>query len=285
MLPRHQDFPNAVRKILPLFLCILAFSGCLNILAEVAKKDSDEAIYKAALIAMDSRDYAAAITDFQKLSTTFIGQRSVTVNYASAFAGRCGLDLLLLVDSIKTNASANLFITLMKNFKGATTTNISDCLQAETLIRSINNSAASRNVDENLLMVFVSFAKIGAILATYADTNADGTPDAGFDSCNTTQFPNAKAREVASAINLIVDSLSGPGVPTLLGAATTSLTSICTTLAGISATYAFCGANPAVTDPTAYTANQIKALNGVIKTTDFPGLGTCNNTTVNCICP
>jgi hypothetical protein len=254
-------------------------TACENAFDELSVKNTNDAYYYDALRLIDQRDYNSAITKLLALTDDFKAKREVTSTIASAYAGRCGLDMLSLVQSIDSNSSSRLFPILLLNFKAATTASVDDCMEAETWMRKLapGDDFTKLTADENVFLALTSFAKIGAILGTYADNDDDGVADPAFDSCNTSQLPDSKAREVGVGVNLALSALAASGSDVVSGMLD-SVTSTCSSLpAGLN----FCGTY----DGTAFTTQEVQALGGLIRSQDAVGLGTCADTLPNCVCP
>ncbi len=263
------------------FLFLLSLSSCSqNAFLESAKKDTDEArIFEARKLMNQSR-WAEAITAIQATSTAMQAKRETKATLASAYAGKCGLNLIQMADRISSAGSAALFPILLTALRTADAAAITSCQLAETTLLSISTSAASRTADENTLLAFVGFAKIGAVLALYADTDDDGSAQVAFNPCNTGELPDAMLREVGTGVTIAVASLGASG--TSIGSAlSTSVSSACTALAGVDPAYNFCS----ITDPVGFSANQVKAIGGLVRSTDSPGLGTCAGDIATCVCP
>lgn len=258
-----------------------ALLGCgQNAFRESAKRETDEALLFEARKQMNGSNWTQAITLIGQMSSTGQADRGTKAALASAYAGRCGLNLITLADRLANAGSTNIFTIFMTSFTGATASTITDCSQAETTLQSISTTPASRTADENVMLAFIGFSKIGAILSTYADTNHDGTADPGFNSCNVAHLPDAMLREIGTGITLAVAALAQSG-GTIGSALGTSVTSACSTLAGINPAYDFC----AITTTAGFSVNQVKALGGLVKTTDNPGIGTCAGDLATCVCP
>jgi hypothetical protein len=87
-------------------------------------------------------------------------------------------------------------------------------------------------------------------------------------------------------------------VGTGLGNALTSLTAIsgestigsdqtdtftdgCADLAALNPALDFCS----VTDSSSFTADQVKGIRSIVQANEWVGIGSCNNTLDNCLCP
>lgn len=257
--------------------------GCSNVLAPFADTTTDPAIYYQAQMAINARDYSTAITLMQKLSAGYFSRREVQDTYASAYAGLCNLDLLQVANNL-SGASGNLFVVLMQGFEKGTAPIITDCQQAETIIRTIGDSPTQRTNDENVFLVFVEFATIGNIMSYVADTNNDGVPDPAFAQCNLNPLTDALVAQVGASLAEASLSLAQVG-GSLGGAGATAVSDICTALKGTGTDYC------SKTHTSDWSAADIKLFRGVIAAsqgvaagTPTIGLGTCNNTIINCGC-
>ncbi len=259
--------------LLTLFVCV---SCKTNMFEEVAKKDTDEAIYYEAKLALNDRNYSQAITLIQSLTAEFRAQREVSMTFASAHSGRCGMEFVTLVESLTNFNGDNIFSFLMSSFLAGTDARITDCQASETILNAVGDFTV-RTADENILMGFSSLTKVGTILSRYADADGDGVTDAAFDHCSTSDLPDAAVREVGTGMANSIMSISAVASDISSG-----------TLDDITA---YCSMHPQLndfctnTDPNAYSALQIAALRQLIGSTDM-GIGACPNfADLACVCP
>ncbi len=274
------------------FLCIwislsIFFSiGCsTNILESFADTQSDEALLFKAKMKINSGDYDMALTYFLSMSTTFLSRRDVLAVHASAYAGKCGLNFLDLVDGITNIGTARLFVFLMGHFQSGTSTKSDACASAETLIQNISTSYTSRTSDENLFLSLVDLAKMGVIFNGTADSDNDGSVDGGYDPCSSGSISDADVRQVGTAINLLRTSIVGVS-GTSFGAFAADINTLCDAWPGGVAAYNFCvsGGSP-VFDGSLFTANQLKGIRSLMNESTVVGLGTCTGDIVACACP
>lgn len=265
-------------------LTIISFSLLLacgqNAFLESAKKDTDPALLFEARKKMNTASWTEAIDLINQMSATGLAQRETKVVLASAYAGQCGLNLIRLADQIANSAGVNFFAVLLNSQRTATAASITACQNAESTLASISALASDRTTDENTMMAFIGFTKIGAVLATYADTDDDGTADVGFDSCNTGELPDAMLREIGTGVTLAVGSLAATGGTIAAGVAD-SVTNACADIAAVDPSYDFCG----ITTTAGFSVEQVQALGGLVSSTDEPGLGTCAGDLATCVCP
>jgi len=244
------------------FLCVSSLS-CANLFSELSEKDSDKAKLYDAKRFLDQSKWTEAITKIQSLSATYAARRDVKALLASAYAGRCGIDMLNLINAISSaQPSEKLFTTLFNAMASATAAEIDDCAEAEEALNSIG-VVADRTVDENLLMTFVEFGKIGAILNVVADTNDDNTLDPAFDACNDTLLKiddaaagnKANANQLVAALATAITSLQQTG-STIAQTDLSDLQGVCNPGA---AQYNICTA----TDAASVTTDQRKAIRAI----------------------
>ena len=256
-----------MKKIFILFLPFLLSACSENIFDEIADKDTEEAIYFEARQEINKRNYGTAIGLFEQLSAEFLADRDRIPIHASAYTGRCGLEFLTLLNNLQNAGSATIFGTLMVGFPGADAQAVADCIQAETIVEAIGDETA-RSGDENLFMAFSAFAKIGTILSSLADTDDDGTADAGFDQCNVTNLPETMVRELGASLAVALLSLTAVGT-SYVDDSLADVNALC----GLDANLAvFCN----TTDPNAFTGVQVQAMRYAIGSNDV-GINSCGN--------
>ncbi len=271
------------RGLILLALSVMLAIGSLacerNILREFSKLDSDEALLFDARKALSSGNYEMALEKFALLSPAFAARRDVVAIRASAYAGRCGLDFLGLVVALGDMGSQRLFPFFMSTYVGAEIEDMEACLEAEDLLNSLGAVPEDRMVDENLLMVFMSFVKMGRVLSFFADTNDDGQMDPGFDACNIADFPDQAVAEVATGLANVLTSLAAAGTD-IAGSQLTLITSICDQIDAINPNYNFC----AITNRDNLTADHIRGVRTLVNEDQAIGLGSCTGDIVTCLC-
>jgi hypothetical protein len=263
---------------------LTALAGCKNAYDEFAQKTTDPALMFEAQQLMDAGDFTGAIAAINKMSTDGKANDDAKTLLGSAYAGRCGLDLISLADKISKMSTATLFETLLAAYKGAVAAQVADCKLAESTLLSLSTPGA----DQKVLLAFVEFAKIGTILAAYGDSDGNGTVGPGFDPCTHGGSPplsDANAGHVGTGITIAAASLAG----TSIGSSTMdTIASLCTTIDSLLAVSSpgysgFCNKK----DSTAWTANELLGIRSVINANEI-GLKTCaagTPTIGNCVCP
>lgn len=238
---------------------------------------------------MDDYKWTEAIDKLNELSPDFLAKRENQFTLASAYAGRCGLDFVNLANNFLENTSSRAFQIIFGVFPSSTTAEINDCKQAETIIRAVTDNPAQRTDNENILMAFVGFAKIGAVLNTYADLDQDKDVDIApdpdpFDACDANDLANADAAEVSTGIALAKESLEAVTAP-IAQDQLAAIQTVCTSLAAIppAGTYDdICTEK----DPANITGSAVllSAIRKLIAENTTIGLGTCSGNVATC-CP
>lgn len=278
-------------------LAALGALGCSgNVLSSFADKTTDEAYLEDAKTAMNDGDYDGALTKLSLIKGSLAGDRRTLVVKASAYGGLCGMPRFLdFAKALGDMGTTRVFPFLTAQFVGGSAARIDACKLAESTLTSIG-AIADRTADENMFLVFVSFAKIGNVLSLYTDANQDGSADAGVDPCLHARatratapvagdFYDADLRELGTGVTLALANIAAVSSTVQVGDATlASINSVCTSLAslpGLGATYNFC----TVTDPAAFTAQHLKGLLAMLKESSVIGLGTnCTGDLTACNC-
>ncbi|OQW47280.1 MAG: hypothetical protein A4S09_15920 [Proteobacteria bacterium SG_bin7] len=246
---------------------------------------TDDALYSQAMTYLNSKNWDKAIAELQKTTSTFQARRQTRYIFASAYAGKCGLDTIALINEFDDIGSTRLFPFLLNIYKSGGATELTACKSAETQLRSISDNPTLRSAGENLLMVLIEFAKIGTIFAKNpVDADNNGTMDTfnGTAHCSTTNMiVDADANELITGLSQVILSL--PYAGTTFGQTQLNfLTGACTALAGSpDPTYNFCG----VINTTDVVANQRKGVRTLFGSNQGVGLGNCNGDLTTCLCP
>ncbi|MGE0762739.1 MAG: hypothetical protein AB7N80_05625 [Bdellovibrionales bacterium] len=268
--------------LLGLLATFILTSCSVNILQEFSDVNSNEALFFDAKQLVNAGNYAGAIAKFNAMSATYLAKRDVKVVHASAYLGLCtSLDFLDLVDALSSMAT-RVVPWLMSTFQGGDASRQASCIQAETIIKSISDLGVDRTADENLLMAFISFAKMGALVSRYGDSGTpDGSVDAGFDPCDVGDFPAVASQEFATGLIIAMDALENIGSSTIGAGATGDFTAACAALPPL---LNFC-ADPPQTDIADIDANEQRGIRTLINESQDVGLGTCTGDAVACACP
>lgn len=263
----------------------------VNILESFADKNTNNAYIVDAKKLLDERDYDGALAKLALVTGELATDRSVIMLKASAYAGKCGLEFLPFVNTLQNMGSTNLFQVFLSHFKAGVAAQIDHCVTAENLVESIG-TVNQRTSDENMLLVLISFAKIGTILAYYADSDDDGNAEGGYDTCTIGgaraaggAITDEDAGQIGTGITLAIESISAVSSTINLGsAALADVSAACALLDAIppAGTYNFC----TVTDPLGFSPEQLRAIRGLVsETADGIGIGTCGGGAAACLCP
>ncbi len=267
-----RDVREKIKSVVIVLLIFLSSASCTNIFTEAADKTSDQAKLFDARKKIDSGDWTGAITKILSMSATAQAQRDVRALLASAYAGRCGLDVLALISNITSSAGNPFFKILMNAFVGATASKVADCRLAEDTINLISTNAGLRTTDENLLMAFIGFSKVGAILSFDADTNSDLTVDVGYDPC--AALDDTQAAELITGMANAIISFQASGFTVGDGTQMTTINTFCGVASGAGAPIC------TITDTAQVTvALYRQSIRGLVhEAQDGIGLGTCTST-------
>ena len=259
-------------------ILISGASGCPNYFANFANQDTDEArLFRAKMLLNDGL-FTEAIDEINLTTADFQILEKVVVVKASALAGRCGLNALTFIqgiDAIGAGAGGRLFPYLLSQFKAADASRVQDCVDAENIVAGIN-TPDNRTNQQNLLLILIAFAKMGAILNKSADLDDDGIMDPAYDQCIAGGMPDADVDEFIISFSQIKENLTVARAGTNFGLDEVSSmdTAVCTAL-GI------CGKFSAAD----IVAGDRIAMRGAIGTNQDLGLGSCLDTAANCACP
>jgi len=176
-------------KILIMLTLVISlfFLGCtVNILEEFSKKNTDEAIMGEITVLTDANNYTGALALFSTLSAAYLALRTTQFEKARIEASICGVNFFSMVETLGIDlaASKGLIQSLMEQFTTSTQTEIDACVAAETTLKGIG-VASARTDEENWLMTFVSFGKIGAVVSFEADTDLNNVIDPAYNYCST----------------------------------------------------------------------------------------------------
>jgi hypothetical protein len=250
-----------------LFLCpwILGNSEC-NAFLGTADKAGDDALSFTARQQMNTGDYTGSLTTIGKMTSARQSSHDGLILYASAYAGRCGLNLAYLADDLANMISTKpIMAILMSNLKA--TNSYADCVLAEAKIQAI--PVVELTPDDYLFYAFLEFTKIGVTLEINADkVDHDGVTDASFNPCSTASIGNADVDMVAGSLNLAMSALSASGSQSVSNAS--------------SAYQTLCSAGYPCAKTTGFTANEHGAIRTIINANEV-GLNKCGGPSSNLI--
>jgi len=262
--------------------------GCsVNILKTFSNQTSNEALYVDAQQDLNGADYNGALSKIGQMTGAYATSTKVLELKASAYGGLCGFQFITFVQSFAGIGATRLFPFLLGAFDASVSTDIDNCVLAQNTLLSIG-APASLSADDNTFLAMIAFAKIGNILSYYADKTHTGTATAGFDPCTTggsrgapgNLITDADAREIGTGISLALAGLQAVAGSVQLGSGSLSnITSICSALPSGSD---FC----TITDPAAFTANEILGIRSLVNEDSIMGLGSnCHGDVIHCACP
>lgn len=277
---------NALKKYIKIcFFSGLSFflysTGCSNVLSNFSNTEDDISLYYAAREYVRKALYTDALTSCALISPLYLAKPEVTDICASAYAGRCGFNLLDMVSDLDTYATTppaeKIFHWLILRYGGTTASSITDCGSAESLIRA-QGAASLRTNDQNAFMVMLSLQTIYTVLNETADTDENNILDGGFDAC---AISAANAQVVGSAFWELDKSLDQLAALPLYTNLDTAVDALCTALAAIGQDLC------AAASPLGLAAAELKGARSLLKEGAATGVNQCGGgaSVATCNCP
>lgn len=246
-----------------------------NFFKDLSTQDTDAAKYEDALKSIDLGDYALAIASIESMTEAGKAETKTIQTWAGAYAGKCGLNFVALVDAMGNSSGAPLLF-FMQAFTGVTV-DPDSCYLAQLKMESLGNSS-QRTSDQNLFMFFLGITKMGTALKKNADLlpatdgGGDGVTDAGFSACENIPAPgspmmsDADIDHLITGFGLVFDNLASVGADISGSSAISDLDGFkatCELITGV--------ANCALTDPNspAIDAGVRLAFREMVQTSDF----------------
>jgi len=262
-------------KFIFALLMLTNLSCSVNILENFADKTTNEALRVDAMKLINQGSYTEALAKIGQMTESYAASRGIVALKAQANAGICGLNFFDFVLSLKNLGTQRILPFLIGNFRaGTNTTKIDACVTAENLIKSIG-AVGARNTDENLLMLLISFTKVGQLLSYYADADQDGNATAAYDVCTiggvgvrtaAAAMPDEDLGEVGTGLTLAMESLTAVASSVDLGSG--SLDSLSTACSSMPAGFNFC----TKTAKADFDASELLAIRSFIREGSSIGL-------------
>ncbi|PIU00085.1 MAG: hypothetical protein COT74_06965 [Bdellovibrionales bacterium CG10_big_fil_rev_8_21_14_0_10_45_34] len=269
--------PDRGKRILVAVVCVvlssISLSGCANIFESMADQGTQDAIQYNFDRYLAKGSWSEAIAEYDLLTDVNKQNRNNLAGLASAYAGRCGLDILALIDTIQADddSAGRLFQLLVSSFPLGTETKSEDCVTSIDILAAIAPSATSRSVSENLLGTFVGLATLGTYLTYRGDADEDGTIDSTWDPCGgsgATDLTNDEVNQLTVSLAFAISSFSAAGT-SIGGQDLETIAGVCDQLEDQDPALNFCS----VQDPSAVTAPQRAAMRALIVENESVGLG------------
>lgn len=206
-------------NFLVVLILSLAMTSCSdpNLFKQFSNQTSDEALYKEALKKIDALEYTAAIDIIKNQMSSAYQQRvDVRESLMGAYAGKCGLTFVTLVDGLGTTAETKIFPLALGAF-GSLAIDTTSCDNAVEVLKGFGTST-QRSANQNLFAAFLGLAKMGVNLRKTLDREnsglGDGVVDAGYDVCaapaGTTdgQLTDEEMKKVITGLGLVFDNIA-----------------------------------------------------------------------------
>lgn len=206
------------KRILSQILLIVVFASsisCSNFFKEAADKSTDEAKLEEIRKLMNSQDWDLALAEFEELSESQKSQVATIETWASAYAGKCGLNFVSYFNNLSEASlgGTTLFKYFMNAFTGVSV-NPSSCYSAQLKMEEISTDPAERSSGQNLFMAILGMVKVGTYLRNIADKDGtgglgDGNADTPtYNSCNTSSLSDNDVKQIMTGIGLITTNLA-----------------------------------------------------------------------------
>ncbi|UYL08805.1 hypothetical protein B9G69_017315 [Bdellovibrio sp. SKB1291214] len=277
--------------------------GTENVLSEVSNKETDEAYYIDAKKNLDNMEWdstASIITT--KMSANYQARRDVKMMLASAYAGKCGLIFIDLIQGMTNNTATEMFKYFM-GIWGGKTVDPDSCELAIGVLQGIG-TAAQRTTNENLFLALLGVARMGTNLSAKLDAvDKNGAIDGVATVCHqdgsgsltkwgspydmkfpapppgkTAYMSSTDIKRVASGLGLILENIASLtdalGGGTTIGAIGDLSESCDDALSAVSGASTTCAT---MTTPAAVSDEMVYAMRFMMDSTEF-GFGTCSIT-------
>ncbi len=231
------------RLILGAVLCMTC-SSCYNALSGTTSTKTDPALYEDGVKALNGLDFDTAIAKFESLSTDYLANTEVKMNYAGALAGKCGFNFINYFTKLGTAPSGSTFLFFMNQWKTTSTTanamfystKRQYCVQSEAVVKSIHSSTIGRDSSQSLFLFLLGLAKIGIYLKETADPTGTGTGQWSVatstdGACNETNLPKTAVKEIAAGLGMAFLNLTN--IATVLASSsidTSAISTACTSI-------------------------------------------------------
>lgn len=206
-----------IQKILILIPMLMVLScSDPNAFTQLSNKNSDEAIYQEALKKIDALQWDSAIDLIQnQMSATYKQRVDVRESLMGAYAGKCGLTFVELVNGL-SNSSGGIFKIALGAF-GGIKVDTSACDSAVSVLASLGTST-QRTQNQNLYAALLGLTKLGVNLHKSMDRESsgvgDGAVDAGWDICQKPvtstagQLTDLEVKKVIASVGLIFENIA-----------------------------------------------------------------------------
>jgi hypothetical protein len=206
-------------RALFLIIMILVLGGATgcgeNIFENLADNGGIANKIESARIALDSRDYAAAIAILQEICGTNLSSPSCDAEtralLASAYSGHAGLDAINLINKASTG-SITSFASFSTLLPSPTASNKSDINNAVTLLSGIS----SRTADQNLQLAVVAAADIvvtvGVDLTNGFNNSGQPNQTPNLAAVNNAETNSGTVTRVSNDLSLMVQGVNGSGL-------------------------------------------------------------------------
>ncbi|MEO5666851.1 MAG: hypothetical protein ABIR96_02205, partial [Bdellovibrionota bacterium] len=199
-----------MKKMFLSLLIIAGLGSCSNAFRDFPDKSSDQYYIDLAQIYLNQFKFTEAIAKITPVLGTQPHNEQVVQIAMLAYAGRSGLRVLDLILALGSDVSTSSFFRVFaEHFPDADDADIADMQSAIDILEDYQPDPTLRNSELNLIAMFLYYGRIGVILHRYAYVN--NVISAGFDQCDTTDFPDAALTNVVQSVPKALNSASSLG--------------------------------------------------------------------------
>ncbi len=249
-----------------------------NSFIDLESEETDSSLWFEVQQLMNDKDFTSAIEKLNDVSEEFKTRRENLIQYASAFAGFCGLDLLTLLDESTSLGGATPIQFFMNTFGTTSPEQIAACEFAISIIESnVSVLASERNDDENIAMMAFLMTVVGLEMNEKFNLS---TSDHN-DTCLPVNISDADSALLGSYLSKMFSAATELTVVDVLDEIKDTISEGCDLLSPI---MDFCSA----IDPGVYTTSQIRGVRSILQEGEVFGMGTCSSSPdslANCLCP
>jgi len=254
-----------IKRFLKILILVTCAVGCTkNVLSSSTSSPTDDSLLIDAKVAINSFNYQTAIDIVTtEMSAQAQAQADVKEVLASAYAGKCGLNFVMYLDSLSQATSGTGFKLMMTPFVGIPA-DPSSCLAALNTLETIGTSA-QRTANENAFAAVVGMSLLGSQVRVAVDTapvNGNGTIDGNVCAMTDAQIDNVILGfgHMIQNFSFLTLQQMGSGSQTAIN----TLINVCTSIPGVTSC--------TVTDATQITQPLRDTMRDLLNTDDY-GVG------------
>jgi hypothetical protein len=202
-------------KLLVGAILLLQVMGCRNLYRDVSHKTSTDYLLYEAETAIDNLKFDRAIRNLDVVLSRKPNHKHALYMNSIAHAGRAGLRVIRIFETLQGSGSANLFSVLADSFELVDDDDLLDFQKSVNYLEQFAPTADDRSSDENFYALFLYLGRIGSTLNRYAYDQNNDLLLANFSSCHTevdkaaikTGIPDDDIDVIMTMIPRIIDTV------------------------------------------------------------------------------